>query len=589
MNPDVFTMPVADSERGRRYIHTFDRAVEDMLRGFDVDTGLIHHEIPEGSPGVPPEVADINRHERREYISPLNKWGYGIGRGSSSIIGALGYAYAQPLSRYHGDPGILRAICNGFDAFRRNQAESGEFVFTPLRFSSIYGTHEMAWRLECFITAYFCIREALDDEQADPYWRFLLRAMKFLQNTPCDHPCNRGMSWVAVMAMCWRATGDESFLADAREMWRDIHRFIFQESGQINEGHGPCNNYSPVTYQYLVRYRMMSGDESLDPLIRMTTDWMAEMHTDTQFPFQGVSTRYDRKGPTGKSSLILGGYELFAHDVGWYASSADDLLTQVSRTTPQAAVSHGGISWITAAWLHNPATVSSQATKRPPYINKYEDTSHRYFTLGTDYWQAITAMRGSRRRKGLQTWAVRGHTPFIMPDPDGAASSVLSYGFDLKSCDITANEPTEIVTGDVPALIAKHDQLTVVYLVTPASLVVVHSFPEPTQHECVWGALKQAITGYHLDGECVRADGTAGSLWWWGDAPTLSDNGMRIVFSGENRTQVYAFTAGTFEKVGEISNGDVVKLEWHDESGRYAVDLDLSSDRIVTATVADMA
>ena len=161
----VFTQPAPDSPRARRYMALFDRSVAEVRERFDAERGLIRHTVPEGSPGVAPEIASLDRFLRKSYISPLNQWAYRVGRTSSSHTGTLAYAYAQPLSRYYHDPGLLRAVCQGFEAFIRAQDASGEFVFTPIRYASVYGTHEMSWRLECFITAYFCIRDALTEDQ----------------------------------------------------------------------------------------------------------------------------------------------------------------------------------------------------------------------------------------------------------------------------------------------------------------------------------------------------------------------------------------------------------------------------------------
>ncbi|HRS96392.1 MAG TPA: hypothetical protein P5179_14075, partial [Candidatus Latescibacteria bacterium] len=82
LNPafDMFLFPAKVSARARRYFSLFDRALANLLAHFDVEAGLISHEVPEGSPGVSEEVADLDRFERKKYISPLNKWAYGVGR-----------------------------------------------------------------------------------------------------------------------------------------------------------------------------------------------------------------------------------------------------------------------------------------------------------------------------------------------------------------------------------------------------------------------------------------------------------------------------------------------------------------------------
>ena len=363
----AFTLPVPDTPRGREYIAAYDAAIERLIPKLDPATGMVKIDPPDPLPEIDPAIAQLSRHERKGYINGGAHYYYRLGRGSAAGIGALGYAYFQPLSRFHGDDTVLALIRAGFETFMANQAESGEFVFCPIRFSSVYGTHEMAWRLENFITAYFCIRSALEPAERERYWRFVTRAMSFLRDTVCDHACNRGMVWAATMAMSWRATGDESYLLDARDIFDRISPFVFHISGQVNEGHGPDHVYSPISYAYLIRYRLMTGDETLDPVIRRSTNWMTEMYTDLTVPFLGLSTRYDSPAGGSKAFVQLAGYELFMDEAPEYADLADRLLDETLRRYPDRPIDHGGITWMTAARYHDPEAFASGrgATREP--------------------------------------------------------------------------------------------------------------------------------------------------------------------------------------------------------------------------------
>jgi len=566
----VFVLPVTDSPRARHYMTLFDRSVALVLDGFDVDKGLIRHDVPEGSPGVGPEVALLDRFERKRHISPLNQWAYRVGRTSASNIGTLAYAYAQPLSRYYRDPQILRAVWNGFEAFIERQDASGESVFTPIRYSSVYGTHEMAWRLECFITAFFCVRDDLTPEQRGRYWEFLNRAMRFLQRTPCDHPCNRGIVWTAVMAMCWRATGYESYLHDAREMWRLVGHHVFHDSGQVNEGPGPDIVYSPISYEYLVRYRMMTDDASLDPIIRRSTDWLAEMYTDTFEPFQGASTRHDRADTSHKAVQMLMGFELLVDTAPHYSDMADSLLAHCRERVPAAAAHHGSITWITAAATHDPAKSARGAgVPRPSWVHRYSTDATEYFTLGQPGYQAMISLRGIPEKKGVQTWAVRGQHPFIFPE-GRRVSTVRAWGFDLAARDVTKDDEVRWDRSDISTVTASHGDLLVTYLIAPETMVIVHTFAREEDRETVWVTTARQGEGFEIHGDRATARGTGGSLHWLGPRPSQGEDASQVRFRSSAVTQVYALASGRFAWGQQSSPGGEGSLvEWDDGSGRY--------------------
>jgi len=574
LNPafDMFLFPAKVSARARRYFSLFDRALANLLAHFDVEAGLISHEVPEGSPGVSEEVADLDRFERKKYISPLNKWAYGVGRQSAAAIGAFGYGYAQRLSAYSGDPDILRAVRNGLEAFARVQVPSGEFVFTPIRFCSVYGTHEMAWRLECLLTAFLCVREALTSEERSRYRGMLLRAMEFLRETPCEHRCNRGVTWCAVMAMCWRATGDERYLADAQAVWERVAPDVFLENGQIFEGCGPCNGYSMISYEYLLRYRTATADDSLDPVIERSTDWVTRMYTDRYTTFRGVSTRQDIPDATHKAVPLLLGLERLSSRAPWYSVMADSLLDRIERGYETAPAQHGGIAWVAAAAAHNSATSngSNLAARRAPSVRSYSSQATSYTTVEQPGYQALIAFRSLSPRKGLQTWAVRGEAPFIFPE-DNQPSCAISWGHDSARDNVTEWDTIREDAGRFPSFTTRTGDGVTSYVVTPMTLVVVYSFDTPRETLIRWCASSRHTGGFHLQNGFVSAIGAKGSLHWWGGEPTISEDGFVVEFRGDLLTQAFAFSAGGFRRTGSIASEDgLITLSWEDDAGSYA-------------------
>ncbi|HPU85168.1 MAG TPA: hypothetical protein PLE60_07520 [Candidatus Latescibacteria bacterium] len=574
LNPafEMFLFPAKVSARARRYFSLFDRALANLLAHFDVEAGLIRHAVPEGSPGAPEEVADLDRFERKKRISPLNRWAYGVGRQSAAAIGAFGYGYAQRLSMYSGDPDILRAVRNGLEAFTRIQVPSGEFVFTPIRFCSVYGTHEMAWRLECLLTAFLCVREALTSEEQSRYWAMLLRAMEFLRETPCEHRCNRGVVWCAVMAMCWRATGDERYLADAQTVWERVAPDVFLENGQIFEGCGPCNGYSMISYEYLLRYRFAAEDESLDPVIESSTDWATRMYTDRYVTFRGVSTRQDISDATHKAIPLLLGFERLSSRVPWYSEMAENLLDRIERGYEAAPVQHGGIAWVAAAAAHNPATwnVSSPAARRAPSVRSYSSQATSYATVEQRGYQALIAFRSLSPRKGLQTWAVRGEAPFIFPE-DNHPSCAISWGHDSARDNVTEWDTIREDADQFPSFTTRTGDAVTSYVVTPMTLVVVYSFDTPRETVIRWCGSSRHTRGFHLQDGFVSATGAKGALHWWSSEPAISSDGFVVEFRGSFLTQAFAFSAGGFRRIGSIASQDgLISLFWEDDGGKFA-------------------
>ena len=134
-----------DNERARRYIALFDRDVEKLIPPFDFEKGLLDR----SGPMPPPEIAELDRFARKRYTtSGTYAWLYSLGRGSASAIGNFALAWALPESKFHGDERLYNGVIRGLETYLENQLPSGEFAFSSMRFSSVYGTHEMAWRLE---------------------------------------------------------------------------------------------------------------------------------------------------------------------------------------------------------------------------------------------------------------------------------------------------------------------------------------------------------------------------------------------------------------------------------------------------------
>jgi hypothetical protein len=576
MDVTPIVMPVADSPRGRRYIAAFDAAIEATQRGFDNDRGLISAPPPANLVMPPDSISSIPRHQRKAYINSANNWYYRVGRLSASAIGSFARAYSQPLSRYYRDQELLRAVRNGFDAYIAVQRESGEPAFSPLRYASIYGTHEMAWRLEDFIAAYACVRDDLTADERARYRTFLIRSMEFLRATPCDHACNRGMSWAAVMAMCWLATGEQVYLDDAQEIWKQIRVSVFPKSGQVYEGHGPDPVYSPVSYEYLYRYVAWTGDTTLLPSLSKSTRWLTETYTDAWFTFAGVGTRYDLPGTNYKAYRLLLGFEDFVNQEPAYAQLAESVIAHSASYDPTSPADHGGTTWIMAAYHHNPDLVPESEARLAPYVHRWEDSSILYFTAGLPEYRTMVTLRGTPARKGLQTWAATGSPAFLAPSSQ-LTSTVRAWDVDLAGRDVSNEndwkrfDRAEDGETDVSSISARHGRLTVTYILTDAATLIVHSLGEE-RRETVFAGDPGITGGYRLDGNRVVAERASGELRWWQTAPSSTDNG-EIIFQDTSAVTAFSISSGEVSTGEMTTDGSVLTLEWRDKSGSYRVRL----------------
>lgn len=595
-NPFAFARPIAPSLRAKRYVEVFDSALAQQIGQFDSERGLVRHTVPEGSPGVGPEVALLDRWERKRYISPANMWANYVGRSSANLICAMALARTQPLSRYYRDPDLLRSIRQGFRAFEAIQLPSGEFAFTPLRYATIYGSHAMAWWLENLIAAWFCVADELPEEERARSWAMLNRAMAFLRDTPCDHACNRGMVWTAVMSVCGRATGDSAYLRDANAMFDRIRGQIFQASGEILEGVGPCSNYSSVSLEYLLRYREMTEDTTLDEAIVRSIDWMQEMYTDGAVPFLGVSTRYELTDGGGKMVAMLPALERYEPMHPWYGALADTIIAAAAASHLPEVLENGGLCWMSAAALHRPGAVASEmdpGERRTRWINRYEGQATAYWTVGTEAYRTFLVLRSLPPRKGLQTWAANGSNPFIFPEM-GRESTVTGWGVDLAGRNVSLHDRSRFDETALQAVSAQHGPIWVTYVVGLRSLVVIHT-ASAGERETIWRGSGRYVGEYRIapGGSRVIAENARGALAWWGPAPAIDPDRLTIRFRDSATSQIYAFASGPFHTGTEfhewdrsrVLSGDAVLAQWKDDSGHFVAVVN-HSDSATAATVA---
>jgi hypothetical protein len=340
-----------------------------------------------------------------------------------------------------------------------------------------------------------------------------------------------------------------------------------------------------ISYEYLLRYRLASGDASLDSTIARSSEWVTRMYTDRYTTFRGVSTRQDMPDATHKAVPMLLGLESLTATSAHYCDMAELLLDRIEASHVSAPVQHGGIAWIAAASAHSPsAAASARGARRAPCVQRFKSQATEYVTIEQPGYQSFIAFRSFPPRKGLQTWAVRGEPPFIFPE-DGAPSTIRFWGYDSATRNITDWDVVREDRGAQTSVTARSGDLTSSYLITPYSLVVVHSFGSETDSEVIWSGSDRHIGGYHVNGPSVTASGAKGGLYWWGMSPRIGQDGFSVVFRETAATLVFAFSSNSFERLGEVAtrNGQI-RVSWRDDGGRFDAVLNHSAERLALPT-----
>ncbi|MBI5095199.1 MAG: hypothetical protein HZB26_22540 [Candidatus Hydrogenedentes bacterium] len=416
-----------DSPQAKRYVAEFDCELEDLIKGFDFEKGLLdlHGEMP------PPQIAELDRLSRKVYAERKEyRWLYQQSRQSASVIGNMALAWALPISEHSGDERFRQGVIRGIQAYLEHQAPSGEFQFCSIRFSSVYGTHEMAWRLEPLLAAYLCIRHTLPPEQDHRFYEGLLRAAQYLYDTPCSSETNRGCVWCGVMAGAAKVFSRPEYAERARQIWAGVGPRVFDPSGQVVEGLGPDMGYSFISLLYTFRHRTASKNAELDAPLMRALDWFSTVHDSNGLPMQFISSRTEQFAPD-RLAYLLSALEYYARERPYYATLAHEYFDILGRSHGHYACDHGGIPWITAALYHNPAILPAPLPDSLlRFTTEYSGEVTGYLNVRRDY-SAVVVFGGVKDLCGLQHWTLAGERPLICESPK-SRSSVKAWGLDTS-------------------------------------------------------------------------------------------------------------------------------------------------------------
>jgi hypothetical protein len=564
--PDDFAS-IQRNERTGRYLRGFDLAAEHALKTLDPETGLIR------VPGLmkPDQfdwsLAGMDRFERKRRITPEYSKFYTLSRVSASVIGLLGEAYALPLSRFYRNREALGLVKKGLEAFRAHQDASGEWIFCPIRFSTVYGSHEMAWRLEPLLRAYVSVKADLESEERDRYERMLRRAADFLLRTPCTDRCNRGVVWAGVMALAHAMIGKQEYLEAARRNWALVAPTVFRNDGQVLEGPGPDHVYSPVSMRYAFLYRLMSGDGSVDEVLIRSLRWALRLYDSNGVPFTGMSTRRDvARGDRLDGYLPL--LEYYAAREPLFDRLAGDYLQYLESRSVEFAWPHGGAYALRAALFHG-ARPDVRGAEVPEYFEVYEADVSIYAAVRRQY-QTVINLGSRMNRNGLQMWTYGRDKPVVCPTGD-LASGTETWGYGSWFADVRDPSNYQTWHSDLDALAVERSGHYDFYVFSPVSTVVIYASPL-SQRKTRWVMARDSAPEPVIEEGRIGFAGQPSLLYYAGGRPTLREtrNARLLEFERDLPFDWYAFSGGPFrqKEVCEPVVG-AIALGFADTTGTY--------------------
>ena len=580
---DILLRPIADTPRTRDYMRRIDDSLARTMPRFDIDRGLL---VPRGKPPAFDEGELLSwDRERRMAVSREPEWTayYDQSRASAAVLGCMAFCYAQPMSRFHADPRLLTAVRNGLRTYAQRQAASGEFVFCPVRYATIWGTHETAWRLEPLIYACVWLGDALPAEDREAARAMLRRASEFLLAHPNDEFCNRGCVWSAITALAGRFLGEARFLEAAARNWRRL-RGIIDPKGAVLENRGPDSNYSYTGVSYIYLYRIFSGDAALDePLIR-ALKWFACLRTNSAYPFEGMSSRCRHVLGHALGDL-LALLERFAPQQPFFVELIDRYLAHLDRHDLDRP-GHACDMRIWAMMEHNPAV---QAPEDEPawfagYSLHLRSDCVLYSLVKRRYQTAVTHF-AFQPLHGMQTWALDDEPPILHPGRM-TASGTEAHGIDTAAFPLSARS-NDAQTPDwswqegPPAVLSgRQKALWTHYIFTPASTVVLLA-GDTGPRTTAWCVNRAATPEPRVERDAVIFPGLRGRLCFLGEPPetdAATEAGVvRLVFQRHERWSVFAFSNEEF-RFGHV-DPDAGRLSFADADGAWEVRVTVAGER----------
>lgn len=501
-------------------------------------------------------------------------------RGYTAWTGLLAFHWACPMSRFHGDERLLRAVKARLLHLAQNQVD-GEIVMPEMGYEAGWRLSlANSWYLEPLIFAILWIENELPPDERDRVYRMVRTASDLNMALLCDETNNRGVVRCAVLALSGRFLGDASYVRVARDSFYQKPWLVFnRRDGQINEGTGPDSNYSGTTYEYLYQYRLFSGDASLDEHMVDGLRWFTWIMDDSgRVGLHGASTRLKGEpGGTSKIFDILPALERYASVEPQFDVFAERYTRELGRAGPH----HSICPLIWAMLEHEPRQVEPDPdyfdnrrirnyapSLGPIFGRSDEGFDSCYYVFHKDH-QGIAYVTGRTAYQGFQHWTYGDEPPVIWPTQSHASTTV-GWGVNTAHRGVGGSKFRDVFWNEGPPhmLVMRLENVWHHYLCTRSTLVLVIS-SEVAPREDRW-VINRRICGTPVIAKGnVAYEGRRGRLIHGQGMPAVRerDNGWELRFRNLGTHHFYAFTNESFEFVSFDHNED--RLEFRDDTGRY--------------------
>jgi len=441
----ILCRPVLDTPRTRLYQQLLDDAVARALATFDHERGLA---ATKGLPPLPDEVdsdfIEKDAATRAALLSPEADHALreSATRNSTGPLAAMAWCWRAERSRFYRDPEVLRVVRAGLESFRRRCNHEGTWIFGTYRdFGFGHG-----WTVEGLIWSYVWIYEQLAAAERAGLLDMFRRAAEFYR-TQCQrgvayHPVsNQQAVWCMNMQLYGLLLDEERYLDAAAKEWEEC-RQVFGQGGQVLEQGGPCANYSRTTFIYAYLYILFSGRSEHDDNLAESVRWFRRMHTDSMYPFEGMSSRSFHV-KTHAMQDVIPAAERLSRTERIFSCFIEEFLAQNERDHGVKAGLGHGASPLIWAMMEHPGMVQPTADDlrrwQRPFDRMFWNWDIQYLVVRRAYQTAVT-FRGRLPLKGLQTWAWGDELPILHYSLD-VPSKTIAWGIDTAEFNVGATHP----------------------------------------------------------------------------------------------------------------------------------------------------
>ncbi|MDA0839930.1 MAG: hypothetical protein O3B01_20295 [Planctomycetota bacterium] len=577
--PALIQKPVPNSADNLRYQQILDDAVAETLADYDCELGLLPlaEAADKNFKNAHEEWSSDERH--RVCAQPGFHAYYNQGRGSAAMLGRFAFCLTQQSSRFFQSTELLDVLRAGLRSYQEKQLPSGEFAFCPVRYSTIYGTHEMAWRLEPLLCAFLWAGELLGADEHATIEAMLRAAAEFLLGNVCTDANNRGAVWSAITSLCGHWLGDERYLQAAAYNWEPCRREMMTPSGQVAEQGGPDGNYSYTGFSYVYLYRIYSGDASLDECMVKALRWFLLTHTRSGFPFEGTSTR--KRIVLNRTRMdIVPALLMYADREPWFKVMADQILDK-EQARGSAAGGHmiSPLIWMMLGASEVPeGDVEEPAWHREGSLDCRMDVT-RYILYRRSYQTSLN-LRSLQPMKGIQTWALGDEPPIIHPGK-AVCSRTMAWGIDTAAMNVSSRPMAanfyDFAGGRDPIswTYLRQESLWTGFIFTNDATLVIYD-GEATPRISQWAVNLAAVSEPRINEGVVAFNNLRGRLSFLCKSPVLKESGEEGVLFLEFETQdaeitIFAFGSPEFQFLESSLEGR--RLNFTDGSKSYEVEI----------------